>query len=73
MQAGGRLTSATLAAICAGGLYTMETERILMFAMPWLAVSAATVADLSDSAVVLMMSAGWVQAFAMETFLFTLW
>jgi hypothetical protein len=27
----------------------------------------------SDSAVVLMMSAGWVQTFAMETFLFTLW
>ena len=66
-------TCATLAVTCAGGLYTMETERILMFAMPWVAVSAAAAAPLSDSAVVLMMSAGWVQAFAMETFLFTLW
>ena len=66
-------TSATLAVVCAGGLYTMETERILMFAMPWLAVSAVAMTDLSDSAVVLMMSAGWVQAFAMETLLFTLW
>jgi hypothetical protein len=66
-------TCATVAVICAGGLYTLETERILMFAMPWLAVSAASAVPLSDSAVVLMMSAGWVQAFAMETFLFTLW
>jgi hypothetical protein len=66
-------TSATLAVICAGGLYTMETERILMFAMPWMAVSAVAAGPLSDSAVVLMMGAGWVQAFAMEMFLFTLW
>ena len=66
-------TAATLGVICAGGVYTMETERILMFAMPWLAVSAAAVATLSDSAIVLMMSAGWVQAFVMEAFLFTLW
>ena len=41
--------------------------------MPWVAVSAASVATLPDSAVVLMMSAGWAQAFAMEMFLFTLW
>jgi len=66
-------TSATLVVMCAGGLYTLETERILMFAMPWLAVSAAAAAPLSDSAVVLVMGAGWVQAFAMEMFLFTLW
>ena len=66
-------TAGTLAVVCAGGLYTMETERILMFAMPWVAVSAASAATLPDSAVVLMMSAGWAQAFAMEVFLFTLW
>ena len=59
--------------ICAGGMHTMETERMLMFAMPWLAVSAAAAAPLSDSAVVLMMSGGWAQAFTMEAFLFTLW
>jgi hypothetical protein len=39
----------------------------------WVAASAAAAAPVSDSAVVLMMSAGWVQTFAMETFLFTLW
>jgi len=66
-------TSATLVVICAGGLYTMETERILMFAMPWLAVSAVAAGPLSDPAVVLMMCAGWAQAFAMEMLLFTLW
>ena len=67
-------TSATVAVMCAGGLYTMETERILMFAMPWLAVSAAAATTtLSDSAVVLLIGGGWAQAFAMEAFLFTLW
>ena len=67
-------TSATLAVVCAGGLYTMETERILIFAVPWLAVSAvAATATLSDSAVVLLIGVGWTQAFAMEGFLFTLW
>jgi hypothetical protein len=67
-------TSATLAVICAGGLYTMETERILMFAVPWLTVAAASATTpLSDSAVVLLIGLGWAQAFAMEGFLFTLW
>lgn len=66
-------TTATLAVLCAGGLYTMETERILMFAMPWLAVSAAGALDLSDSAVALMLGVGWIQTFAMEALLFTLW
>jgi len=65
-------TAVTLAVICAGGVYTMETERILMFAMPWLAVSAASEA-VSDSAVELMIGVGWAQAFAMEAFLYTLW
>ncbi len=45
-----------------------------MFAVPWLAVSAAAATTtLSDSAVVLLIGAGWAQAFAMEGFLFTLW
>jgi hypothetical protein len=60
--------------MCVGGLYTMETERILMFAVPWLALSAAAATTtLSDSAVVLLIVVGWAQAFAMEGFLFTLW
>jgi hypothetical protein len=67
-------TCATLAVICVGGLYTMETERILMFAVPWLTVSAASATTPpSDSAVVLLIGLGWAQAFAMEGFLFTLW
>jgi hypothetical protein len=67
-------SSVTLAVMCAGGLYTMEAERILMFAVPWLAVSAAAATTtLSDSAVVLLIGVGWAQAFAMEGFLFTLW
>jgi len=65
-------TTVTLAVLCAGGLYTMETERIFMFAMPWLALSAATV-RLSNTAARLMLSIGWAQAFAMEALLFTLW
>jgi hypothetical protein len=45
-----------------------------MFAMPWLAVSAAAATPtLSDSAVVLLIGLGWAQAFAMEGLLFTLW
>lgn len=66
-------TIATVGMICAGGLYTMETERILMFVMPWLAVSAVATTTLSDSAVVLLLGAGWIQALGMEILLFTLW
>jgi hypothetical protein len=66
-------TTLTLAVMCAGGLLTMETERILMFAMPWLAVSTVGELELSDSAVMLLLGAGWVQAFTMEVLLFTLW
>jgi hypothetical protein len=51
----------------------METERILMFAMPWLALSAGAAATLSDGAAVFIIAAGWVQALAMEALLFTLW
>jgi hypothetical protein len=66
-------TAVTLAAICAGGIYTMETERILVFAMPWLALMAAGSNRLLDSAVRLALAAGLAQAFAMEAVLFTLW
>ncbi len=66
-------TSATFAVMCAGGLYTMETERILMFAVPLAVSAAAATTTLSDSAVVLLIGVGWAQAFAMEVFLFTLW
>jgi len=63
----------TLGVLCAAGVYTMETERILMFAMPWLALAAVAGDELSDSAVRLMLGVGWAQAFAMEALLFTLW
>jgi hypothetical protein len=66
-------TAVTSAVMCAGGIYTMETERILMFAVPWLAMSAAGALKPSDSAVTLAVGAGWVQAIAMEVMLFTLW
>jgi hypothetical protein len=66
-------TVVTLAVVCAGGLYTMETERILMFAMPWLALSAGVAATLSDGAAVFIIAVAWVQALAMEALLFTLW
>jgi hypothetical protein len=51
----------------------METERILVFAMPWLALLASITARLRDSAVSLALAAGLAQAFAMEVLLFTLW
>jgi hypothetical protein len=68
-------TAVSLAVICAGGVYTMETERILLFAIPWLAVSgvAAAATPLSGPAVVVLVCAGWVQALGMELFFFTLW
>lgn len=67
-------TVATLLVSCCGGLYTMETERILMFAVPWVVVSATSAAlSLSDGALVLLTAVGWAQALLMEVFLFTLW
>ena len=66
-------TCGTWAILCAGGLYTMETERILMFAMPWMAVSAAGALTLSGSAARLVLGVAWAQALAMEVLLFTLW
>jgi hypothetical protein len=69
----------TLAALLAllamglGRLYVMETERVWMFAMPWLAAIAVSDGPLTAGSLRLLMGVGLVQALVMEMALFTLW
>jgi hypothetical protein len=64
-------TLATLAVLCAGGIYTLEVERIWMFAVPWLA--AAPMLRPGPGALRLALGLGCGQALIMEALLFTLW
>ncbi|MGE5832924.1 MAG: glycosyltransferase family 39 protein [Acidobacteriota bacterium] len=66
-------TAVVVTVVCAGGLYVMETERILMFVMPWLTLTAVAASHLPDATVRLLLTAGWFQTFVMEVLLFTLW
>jgi len=66
-------TAVVVTVVCAGGLYVMETERILMFVMPWLTLTAVAASHLPDATVRLLLAAGWLQTFVMEVLLFTLW
>lgn len=63
----------TLALMSAGGLYFMETERIWLFAMPWLAAVAVAAGPLAGGTLRVLLVAGLAQALAMEVALFTLW
>jgi hypothetical protein len=63
----------TLAVMSLGGIYFLETERIWMFAMPWLAALAVARGTLSTSALRTVLAAGLLQALVMEALLFTLW
>ena len=67
-------TLVTLAVMCAGGIYTMEVERIWIFAVPWLCGAALTrMPTLRRSALCVLLAVGWAQALLMEALLFTLW
>ena len=63
----------TLAIMAFGGIYYMETERIWMFAMPWLAAIAVSSGGFAPSSLRALLVAGVGQALAMEIALFTLW
>lgn len=63
----------TLAAMVFGGVYVMETERIWLFAIPWLAMAAAGSGRILHQAGPALLTAGLTQALIMELILFTLW
>ena len=65
-------TIITLAAMAFGGMYIMETERIWLFALPWVALTACA-ASPPGNVLRLLLAAGLSQAYLMEVVLFTLW
>lgn len=56
-----------------GGIYFLETERIWLFALPWLAATAVSAAPFDDRSLCRVLAVGFAQALLLETFLFTLW
>ncbi|MHC4429566.1 MAG: hypothetical protein ACYS0D_13325, partial [Planctomycetota bacterium] len=66
-------TLATVGAMSLGGFHQMETERIWLYAMPWLALVAVGAGALSKGALRVLLIAGAAQALLMELLLFTLW
>src|SRR5262245_15866565 len=63
----------TLAVMACGGIYFMETERIWIFAMPWLAAAAVATGPIEARSLRVLFAAGALQALAMESLLLTLW
>jgi len=63
----------TLALMIFGGLYQLETERIWLFAMPWLAALAVAPGPFTPAALRVLLIAGGLQALALEILTFTLW
>jgi hypothetical protein len=62
-----------LAVMVLGGFYTLETERIWLFAVPWIALLAVSQRSFGCGELRLLLAAGWAQGLAMELVLFTLW
>jgi hypothetical protein len=62
-----------LAVMAFGGLYTLETERIWLFAVPWLIALAMSRGPLAGRSLQLLLALGCAQALLMEWALFTLW
>ena len=56
-----------------GGVYFLETERIWLFALPWLAACAVSGGSFDDRSMRLSIGVGFSQALLAETVLFTLW
>jgi hypothetical protein len=50
-----------------------ETERIWLYATPWLAAIAVADRPFADGSLRLLLGLGCAQALAMEALLFTLW
>jgi len=63
----------TIAVMGLGGIYFMETERIWLFAMPWLAAIAVGRGAPTAGTLRVFLAAGCAQALAMEVLLYTLW
>jgi hypothetical protein len=66
-------TLTSLLIMTVGGMYTMETERIWIFAIPWMTIFAVQTKQFSIPSLRLLMSCGLLQVFVMEMLLFTLW
>lgn len=66
-------STVTLVVMTFGGIYFMETERIWMYAMPWLAGIVAAAGGVDDRSLRVLVGVGAAQAFAMEALLLTLW
>ena len=66
-------TALSLLVMVIGGMFIMETERIWLFAMPWMAAFAVCPCRFQAHSLRLLMACGLLQAFFMEMFLFTLW
>jgi hypothetical protein len=64
---------ATVGVMSLGGFHQMETERIWLYAMPWLALVAVGAGALSKGALRVFLIAGVSQALLLELLLFTLW
>ncbi len=63
----------TLALMSFGGLFFMETERIWLFSVPWLAACAVTPAAWSARTLRGLLAVALVQSLLAEALLFTLW
>ncbi len=63
----------TLLVMVFGGIYFMETERIWLFAIPWLVAIAISRGPFTSGSLRLLLAVGLIQALVMETLLFTLW
>ena len=73
---GGRLSlafAAVLAVLTFGSIHQMETERIWIYAVPWVVFAALESGRLSTADLRLLLAVGLAQAFVMEVLLFTLW
>jgi hypothetical protein len=64
---------AAFAVLVFGNLHQMETERIWLYALPWLPSIALSAGALSTPALRALLAGGFVQALLMEALLFTLW
>lgn len=64
---------ASLLVMSCGGMYFLETERIWLFALPWLAAIAVSRRALATEAMKLLVAVGLAQTLAMEALLYTLW
>lgn len=80
MRAAPRLRSAwpiaasiTLAVMVFAPIYYMETERIWLFALPWLAAIVVGTHGFDDRSMRRLLIAALIQALAMQVLLFTYW